>query len=187
MYNGIKVCHIVATDLNGCIGKDNQMPWHLPADLKRFKELTTGGVVIMGRKTFESLDCKPLPNSTNIVLTSKVDSSLQHAVWTAKDIGTALGLAQELSGLFSDNRTIWIIGGAEIYAQTMQYVDAIERTVVITEIADGDAFYPIELVDGIAYHPSYPSPFQTCMPSQNYQDEVSGLRYYYRKLVRARL
>ena len=68
-YNGIKVAHIVATDLKGCIGKEGKMPWHIPADLKRFKELTKGGVVIMGRKTFESLGCKPLPDRLNIILT----------------------------------------------------------------------------------------------------------------------
>ena len=67
-YNGIKVAHIVATDINGCIGKAGKMPWHLPADLKRFKELTKGGVVIMGRKTFDSLGLMPLPNRMNVII-----------------------------------------------------------------------------------------------------------------------
>lgn len=141
-YDGIKVAHIVATDINGCIGKAGQMPWHVPADLKRFKELTKGGVVIMGRKTFESLGCKPLPERTNIVITNRINHGFQHVVWTAKGIDKALGLAHELSGLFSGNRTIWIIGGGEIYYQTMPYVDVIEHTVINTEVMDGDTFYP---------------------------------------------
>src|SRR5699024_5906766 len=69
-YNGTTIKHVVATDLKGCIGKDGKMPWHIPADLKRFRELTEGGVVIMGRKTFESLGCKPLPNRCNIIISS---------------------------------------------------------------------------------------------------------------------
>ena len=142
MYNGIKVCHIVATDLNGCIGKDGKMPWHIPADLKRFKELTTGGVVVMGRKTFESLGCKPLPDRMNIVLSSNenllnqpypdcyVFPTLEQCLTAAKYYAYGARLD-----------TIWIIGGAEIYEQTMPYVDEVERTFVATEVQGGNAFY----------------------------------------------
>lgn len=143
-YNGVKVAHIVATDINGCIGKAGQMPWHIPADLKRFRELTEGDVVVMGRKTFDSLGCKSLPNRFNIVLGSKLSfddqylndmnlifsHSLLNSMTCAATYAKAHGLAN-----------IWIIGGAEIYAQTMQYVDVIERTFIATEVNGGDAFY----------------------------------------------
>lgn len=143
-YNGVKIKHIVATDLNGCIGKDGKIPWHIPADLKRFRELTEGGVVIMGRKTFDSLDCKSLPNRMNIVIGSTMSfddyyrdnkellysESINDALMTAKYYAKQKQLD-----------TIWIIGGAEIYAQTMQYVDVIELTFIATEVNGGDAFY----------------------------------------------
>lgn len=144
-YNGIKVAHIVATDLNGCIGKDGKMPWHIPADLKRFRELTDGGVVIMGRKTFESLGCKSLPNRFNIVLGSKLSFDDQylndmnlifsHSLLNSLTCATTYAKAHSLAN-------IWIIGGGEIYAQTMQYVDEVEHTVVDMEVEGGDAFYP---------------------------------------------
>lgn len=144
-YNGIKVAHIVATDINGCIGKAGQMPWHVPADLKRFKELTKGGVVIMGRKTFESLGCKPLPDRMNIVISREHANVKSKAVtgdlWTSTNLEDALAIAARRSKS-RNNDTIWIIGGGEIYYQTMPYVDAIEHTLIKTEIVDGNAFYP---------------------------------------------
>ena len=144
-YSGMTIKHIVATDINGCIGKAGQMPWHVPADLKRFKELTKGGVVIMGRKTFESLNNKSLPNRMNIVIGSTMSfddyyrdnkellysESINEALTTAKYYAKQKQLD-----------TIWIIGGGEIYYQTMPYVDVIEHTVINTEVMDGDTFYP---------------------------------------------
>ena len=143
-YNGINVAHIVATDINGCIGKAGQMPWHVPADLKRFKELTKGGVVIMGRKTFESLGCKALPDRKNIVISStrehqaKCKDTNIMFVTSVEDAFQVAGLVSE----FCTNNTIWIIGGGEIYCQTMPYADVIEHTVINTEVMDGDTFYP---------------------------------------------
>lgn len=138
-YNGIQINHIAATDLNGCIGKGGQMPWHVPADLKRFKELTKGGLVVMGRKTYSSLGHKPLAGRLNIVVSrQKVHSypvmvfgGIREALTYGSKKAKELGLS-----------TIWIIGGAEIYVQTMQYVDVIEHTVINTEVIDGDTFYP---------------------------------------------
>lgn len=138
-YNGITIKHVVATDINSCIGKAGQMPWHCPADLKRFKELTKGGVVIMGRKTFGSLNYKPLPDRLNLVISRQRIHS--YPVMVLNDTEDALSYgsskAKEL-GL----DTVWIIGGADIYRQTMQYVDVIEHTMIDTEAVDGDAFYP---------------------------------------------
>lgn len=137
-YNGVSVHHIVATDLNGCIGKDGKMPWHISEDLKRFKRLTDGGVVIMGRKTFESLGCKTLPNRLNLVISRQRIHS--YPVMVFNEVEGALGYAAaKVVELGLD--CIWIIGGAEIYAQTMQYVDVIEETTVHCQVADGDTFY----------------------------------------------
>ena len=138
-YNGITIKHIVATDINGCIGKAGQMPWHVPADLKRFRELTKGGVVIMGRKTFGSLDYKPLPDRLNLVVSRQRIHSYPVMVFNNTEDALSYGSskAKEL-GL----NTIWIIGGGEIYYQTMPYVDVIEHTVINTEVMDGDTFYP---------------------------------------------
>lgn len=71
----MNIAHIVAISRNGCIGNDNALPWRIGSDLKRFRQLTSGSVVIMGRKTFESLNSKPLPNRINIVLTRDVNFS----------------------------------------------------------------------------------------------------------------
>ena len=147
----IELVHIVACDINGCIGNNGELPWHLPADLKRFKELTSGGVVVMGRKTFESLNCKPLPNRVNIVITNdfqlKVDhasskaifySSISAAIQKAKYEAMVLGLKE-----------VWIIGGQTIYEQTMQYVDRIEKTLIHGRYY-GDAFYKLPTnIEGI--------------------------------------
>ena len=143
-YNGITVKHIVATDINGCIGKAGQMPWHVPADLKRFKELTKGGVVIMGRKTFESLGCKPLPDRLNVILTQDSEKSVDWfyaGIVCANSVIQALDIAV-MNVSRRDFDTIWIIGGGEIYEQTMPYVDVIEHTVIETEVMGGDTFYP---------------------------------------------
>lgn len=143
-YNGITVKHIVATDINGCVGKAGQMPWHVPADLKRFKELTKGGVVIMGRKTFESLGCKPLPDRLNVILTQDSEKSVDWfyaGIVCANSVIQALDIAV-MNVSRRDFDTIWIIGGGEIYYQTMPYVDVIEHTVVNTEVMGGDTFYP---------------------------------------------
>lgn len=144
-YNGITVKHIVATDINGCIGKAGKMPWHVPADLRRFRELTKGGVVIMGRKTFESLGCKSLPERMNIVIgsTMKLDDYYRDNkdLLYCESINEAMVTARFYAKQKS-KETIWIIGGQSIYEQTMPYVDVIEHTLVKTEIVDGDTFYP---------------------------------------------
>ena len=143
MMGKIEVVHIVATDLNGCIGNNGEIPWHLPADLKRFKELTSGGVVVMGRKTFESLDCKPLPNRVNMVITNDLPFMVKHersnvifyssidvAIKEAKYEASELGLKE-----------VWIIGGQSIYEQTIPYIDRIELTRINDKYV-GDTYYP---------------------------------------------
>ena len=126
---------IYARAANGVIGKNNAMPWHLPEDLAHFKRLTQGWPVIMGRKTWDSLPprFRPLPGRTNVVITRQsgwMDTGAQPAA----SLGNALAQC-------SQSEEVWIMGGAQIYAQAEPLADRIE----VTEIAqdfDGDAFAP---------------------------------------------
>jgi len=126
---------IYARAANGVIGKDNAMLWHLPEDLAHFKRLTQGWPVIMGRKTWDSLPARfrPLPGRTNVVITRQPD-------WTDSGAQTAASLPDALAQC-SQSEEVWVIGGAQIYAQAEPLAERIE----VTEIAqdfDGDAFAP---------------------------------------------
>lgn len=119
---------IVAYARNQVIGKDGDMPWHLPADLKNVKELTTGKTIVMGRKTFESIG-KPLPNRRNVVLTRSQDFHPEGVeVVHAKEEVLALG-------------DVIIFGGAEIYRQFLDVVDRLYVTEIDLE-TEGDTFFP---------------------------------------------
>ncbi len=125
---------IVAASINNAIGKENQLLWHLPNDLKFFKNTTWGGVVIMGRKTFESVN-KPLPGRTNIVITKQPN-------WNADNVVVANSLEDALEKATALNfKEIFIIGGGEIYKQSIEIANRIYLTKVHTEI-DGDTFFP---------------------------------------------
>ena len=123
---------IAAIAKNGIIGSGNQMPWHISEDLKRFKAITSGHPVIMGRKTFESLG-RPLPNRRNIVITRNPDYD-KAGIETAASIDEALAL-------FEENEEIFIIGGGEIYRQTLPLADRMYLTWIDAE-ADGDTYFP---------------------------------------------
>lgn len=131
----MEISAIVATDLNGCIGKGNQIPWHLPADLKYFRMLTTGHTVIMGRKTFESIG-KPLPNRVNIVISRKSDYEAEGCT-VVQDIEMALELSKS-----NKSEKVFIIGGGEIYRQSQNLWQSLFLTLVETEIQDGEVFFP---------------------------------------------
>jgi dihydrofolate reductase len=120
---------IAASSKNGVIGKENTLPWRLPEDLKRFKSLTTGKNVLMGRKTYESIG-KPLPNRTNIVVT-------RDTAFKADGVLVYNSLEQVLP-IFRD---IVVIGGGEIYNQFINKADVIELTLIDKEF-EGDAFFP---------------------------------------------
>ena len=117
-YAHTEVAQIAAISSNRCIGKNNELPWHISADLQHFKSMTTKendskiqGIVIMGRKTFESMGSKPLPQAASLAHGAHLD-------------------------------TIWVIGGERVFSDALMYTDRIELTHVDTDIADGDAFYP---------------------------------------------
>jgi dihydrofolate reductase len=124
---------IVAAADNGVIGKDGAIPWRIPEDMKRFKALTLGGTVVMGRKTWDSLPAKnrPLPGRRNIVVTR--DTS-----WRAPGAETAI-----LEAALGGDRDIHVIGGAEIYCAALPRAQRLELTEVHGDFA-GDAFFTFD-------------------------------------------
>ncbi len=125
---------IVAASENNAIGKQNQLLWNLPIDLKFFKDTTWGMVVIMGRKTYESVD-KPLPGRVNIVITKQTGWS-RPGTQVAADLHDAIEQAKA-----TNCKEIFIIGGGEIYKQSMDIADKIYMTRVHT-ILQGDTYFP---------------------------------------------
>lgn len=140
------ICQIVAVDKNNCIGRGNEMPWHIPTDFKYFKETTKGHPIIMGRKTFESIG-RPLPGRLNIVLTRRGGAQgFPEGVVVTDSVEKAINCAKESKGF--DSSKIFIIGGAQIYKATREKTDRFYVTRVDTEVEGGDAFYP-ELPDTV--------------------------------------
>lgn len=135
-----KISIIVAVGKNNCaIGKAGALLWRIPDDLKRFKTLTTGHPIIMGRKTFDSIG-KALPNRTNIVVTRNTDVKPDGVV-IAVSFEEALRLAQTLAQGDNKNPEIFIIGGGEIYRQALPLADKLYLTLVESD-AEGDVFFP---------------------------------------------
>lgn len=135
-----KVSIIVAMSINRTIGKDGKIPWRCKPDMKRFKEITTGHIVIMGRKTFESMGSKPLKNRVNIVVTSKPlsEQNIADGVLSATSVQDALFIARHSNLLEKD---IFFIGGERIYAEALAVSNKIYLTLIGTMI-DGDAKFP---------------------------------------------
>ena len=127
---------IAAMAADGVIGRDNSLPWHLPPDLRRFKQLTMGHVLLMGRRTFESIG-QPLPGRKTIVLSRQVGWAPPD-VKVAPSLKEALELAERESGGAGE---IFVVGGAEIYRQTLKAADRLYLTRIEAEIP-GDAWFP---------------------------------------------
>ena len=128
----MKLSLIAAVARNGVIGIDNRLPWHLPEDLAFFKQTTMGCPVIMGRKTWESLG-RPLPGRRNIVITRQTGYQA-----TGAEIATSLAQALEMT---RDLTEVFVIGGAQIYAESLSVASRIVATEVHAQIP-GDAFFP---------------------------------------------
>ena len=126
---------IVATSENNVIGRNNDLPWVMPEDMKFFKNTTWGMPVIMGRKTFESMKGQPLTGRTNIVITRQDDWKAEGAV-VVKSINDAIFVASE-----TDSKEAFIIGGGEIFKEAINKVDRLYRTLIHT-VVDGDVFFP---------------------------------------------
>ncbi len=125
---------IVAASLNNAIGNNNNLLYRVPNDMKRFKELTTGHTIIMGRKTFESLPKGALPNRRNIVLTRQENISFPGAE-IFKSLPEALSSCKDEEGIF-------IIGGESIYRQAMEFANKIYLTRINDITKEADAFFP---------------------------------------------
>jgi dihydrofolate reductase len=130
---------IVATSQNGTIGNNNKIPWYIPEDLKHFKKLTNHSIIIMGRKTYESLPNGPLPNRLNIVLsrTIPIQNNTKNVIFTTIDL---------LFDIITTHKThyqkVFVIGGCEIYSLLIDYCTILHITTVYAEI-EGDCIFPI--------------------------------------------
>ena len=123
---------IVAVSQNGVIGKNGDLPWRLAEDLKWFKKITMGHVVLMGRKTWDSLPF-PLPGRKNWVISRSLEK---------KEGMQVFGSIEEAEGNLDPEEQIFVIGGGEIYAQTLAKCREIYVTEVLRSVDDGDAFFP---------------------------------------------
>ncbi len=177
-YANTEVAQIAAISSNRCIGKDNELPWHISADLQHFKKMTTAnsdsdikGIVIMGRKTFESMGSKPLPKRVSFIITSQLDYAEQKGLenkenaYVVHNLDDALTQAASLAH-GAHLETIWVIGGEQVFKEAMMYTDRIELTHVDTDINDGDAFFP-----------ELPSNFEAVQESEQIHDEKSALDF----------
>jgi len=146
----IKIHLIFACAEGGVIGLDNKLPWHLPEDLAHFKKLTSGQTVLMGRKTWDSLPSafKPLPNRLNLVLTTQAQwtspgAVAVHSLQAAKEAHQAHRSSPTYVSAESESESaIWVIGGAQVYAQTISEAHSIEMTQIDLKV-QGDAFAPL--------------------------------------------
>lgn len=124
---------LAAVSANHVIGLNNSLPWHLPADLKHFKQLTTGHIVVMGRRTFDSIG-KPLPDRINVVLSRQCDFDVPGII-------TVRSIQEVLDHFTNDDRQIFVIGGAEIYRQTLPLCQRLYLTEIQQDFT-GDTFFP---------------------------------------------
>ena len=181
-YAHTKVAQIAAISNNHCIGKDNQLPWHISADLQHFKRLTTAdnasysnddihGIVIMGRKTVESMRSKPLPKRINFIITTQLDYAEPHGLTDDPSVHVMHNLDDTLTQAANlahgmKFETIWVIGGEKVFNRAMLFSDRLELTLVDTHIEKGDAFYP-----------DIPKDFIKTQESEQHIDDKSGLSY----------
>ncbi|HSI97126.1 MAG TPA: dihydrofolate reductase [Gaiellaceae bacterium] len=131
----MKISIVAAVALGGVIGRDGTIPWRIPEDMKRFRELTTGHAVVMGRRTWESVPdrFRPLPGRRNVVVTRNPD-------WSSEGAERAGSLDEALRLLEGEPR-VFVIGGAEIYVAAMPHADELQLTEIDAEV-EGDTFFP---------------------------------------------
>ena len=129
----MKITIVAAIASNNVIGQKNSLPWDIPEDLKRFKQLTSGHIILMGRKTFDSIG-RPLPNRTNIVMTKDINYQ-KKGIEIVFDEREALNLIKDL------NQEVFIIGGSKIYELFEPWATSLMITRVLKDF-EGDAFFP---------------------------------------------
>ena len=153
---------IVAIAQNNAIGKDNQLLWHIPADLKRFKQLTTGHTIVMGKRTFESLPVRPLPNRRSVVITDIAGEEIEGC--------TMAYSIEDAVKKMDDDKENFIIGGGSVYRQFLPLANQLYLTIVQKDF-DADTFF-----DEINY-----SEWETIEREDHAEEE---LPYYYINLKR---
>ena len=123
------------------IGANNNLPWHLPADLARFRKITSGHIIVMGRKTYDSIG-RPLPNRSNVVLSrSRFNAQGCYLISSIKELETLVG-----------DRECFVIGGAQIYRLFIPYASQIYSTLVKTQTLSGDTYFPASLLNIEDWH-----------------------------------
>lgn len=132
----MKISLVAAVAENNAIGKNNGLLWHLPADFKHFKNTTTGHYILMGRKTFESFP-KPLPNRTHLIITRNTDRAVPENCFIFSSVKDALQFARD-----QDQEVVYVIGGGEIYRETIGIANELIITHVEASFEDADAFFP---------------------------------------------
>jgi len=162
---------IVAFSKNGIIGNKNQIPWDIPEDLKRFRDLTINNIVVMGRKTFESLPSGPLKNRINIILTNKVvnvkdeNNPNPNVIYANAD-----NISTIIKNINQPYKSVFIIGGSEIYKLFINYCKIIHIT-YIDEDFDGDAYFPYDI--------NYFIDNYKLITSKKYTSEKQNIKYKY--------
>ncbi len=152
---------IVAIAQNKAIGKNNQLLWHIPADLQRFKKLTTGHTIVMGKRTFESLPVRPLPKRRSVVITDIADEKIEGCTM-AYSIDDAIEK-------MDDDKENYIIGGGSVYSQFLPMTQRLYLTIVMKDF-DADTFLEIDLQD-----------WETIEREDHFEED---LPYYYLNLKR---
>ena len=132
----MKMVAIAAMDVNRVIGRDNQIPWHYPADMKHFIRTTRGHPVVAGRKTYESFKVHPLPGRLNLILTRNPDYTSDEGVIVCQTLDQAVAAARE-----SNATKLFVLGGAEIYQLALPNTDEMILTFLPIEV-EGDAYFP---------------------------------------------
>lgn len=160
------ISFIVAMDRNHVIGSNNQMPWHLPNDLRFFKETTTGNTIVMGRKTFESIG-RVLPNRKHIVIT-KSTTDFPNEVEVVHDIETIVKLSED-----NNEEELFVIGGGDIFKQLLPYADKLYVT-LINETFEGDVFFPVISMEE----------WEEVSREKGIQNERNPYEYYFIQYVR---
>lgn len=157
---------VAAADEQNVIGYKNALPWKLPADMKFFKNLTTGHPVIMGRRTFESMECKPLKNRTNVIITRNPTATYGADVKVFANIGESVNA-------FRAESEIFIIGGAQIFREAMPIAEKIYLTRIHSSFL-GDSYFP-EIIE---------NEWIEAERSNHYPDKDNKYPYSFIKLVR---
>lgn len=158
---------IAAVTANGALGRGGDLLYHISADLKRFKALTSGHTVVMGRKTFESFPKGALPDRRNIVIT-RDPAYCRPGIETAPSLEAALALCDDTTG------EVFILGGGEIYRQAMAVADTLQLTEIDATVSDADTFFPA--VD--------PAEWKCTLRSEPMTDPRSGVTYRFATYLR---